>query len=84
MMLQMITEMKIMLKRLLISGSTLRVRSNKEKLEIANQLRKNIWPLIENRTIELFIDKKYEYINVKDAHKYMENNKNIGKILLKF
>ena len=74
----------IMLKRLLISGSTLRVRSNKEKLEIANQLRKNIWPLIENRTIELFIDKKYEYINVKDAYKYMENNKNIGKILLKF
>jgi len=74
----------IMLKRLLVSGSTLRVRSNKEKLEIANQLRENIWPLIENGTIELFIDKKYEYIDVKDAHKYMENNKNIGKILLKF
>ena len=74
----------IMLKRLLISGSTLRVRSDKEKQEIANQLRENIWPLIENKTIELFIDKKYEYINVRDAHKYMENNKNIGKILLKF
>ena len=67
----------IMLKRLLISGSTLRVRSNKEKQEIANQLRENIWPLIENKTIELFIDKKYEYIDVRDAHKYMENNKNI-------
>jgi len=74
----------IMLKRLLVSGSTLRVRTNKEKLEIANQLRENIWPLIENGNIELFIDKKYEYIDVKDAHKYMENNKNIGKILLKF
>ena len=74
----------IMLKRLSVSGSTLRVRSNKEKLEIANHLRENIWPLIENGTIELFIDKKYEYIDVKDAHKYMENNKNIGKILLKF
>ena len=74
----------IMLKRLLISGSTLRVRSNKEKEKIANQLRQNVWPLIENGAIKLFIDKKYEYIDVKDAHKYMENNKNIGKILLKF
>ena len=73
-----------MLKRLLISGSTLRVRSNKEKQAIASQLKENIWPLIENGAIKLFIDKKYEYINVKDAHKYMENNKNIGKILLKF
>tara|TARA_B100001029_G_C15029505_1_gene435933 strand:- start:37 stop:1008 length:972 start_codon:yes stop_codon:yes gene_type:complete len=74
----------IMLKRLLISGSTLRVRSNDEKLKIANQLRENIWPLIENGKIKLFIDKKYEHIDVKDAHEYMENNKNIGKILLKF
>ena len=73
-----------MLKRLLISGSTLRVRSNEEKLLIANQLKENIWPLIENGQIQLFIDKKYEYIDVKDAHRYMENNKNIGKILLKF
>ena len=74
----------IMLKRLLISGSTLRVRSNKEKQKIANELKDNIWPLIENSTIKLFIDKKFEYTDVKDAHKYMENNKNIGKILLKF
>ena len=55
-----------------------------EKQEIANRLRENIWPLIEDGTIELFIDKRYECINAKDAHKYMENNKNIGKILLKF
>ncbi len=74
----------IMLKRLLISGSTLRVRSNKEKQKIASQLKANIWPLIENGTIKLFIDKKYEFTNIKDAHKYMENNQNIGKILLKF
>ena len=72
------------LKRLLISGSTLRVRSIKEKQKIADALRANIWPLIENGDISLFIDKRYDYTNVKDAHKYMENNKNIGKILLKF
>ena len=76
--------MPVMLKRLLISGSTLRVRSIKEKQKIADALRANIWPLIENGDISLFIDKRYDYTNVKDAHKYMENNKNIGKILLKF
>ena len=76
--------MPVMLKRLLISGSTLRVRSIKEKQKIADALRANIWPLIENGNISLFIDKRYDYTNVKDAHKYMENNKNIGKILLKF
>ena len=76
--------MPIMLKRLLISGSTLRVRSIAEKQKIADALRANIWPLIENGDISLFIDKRYDYTNVKDAHKYMENNKNIGKILLKF
>ena len=76
--------MPIMLKRLLISGSTLRVRSIKEKQKIADALIANIWPLIENEDIRLFVDKRYDYTNVKDAHKYMENNKNIGKILLKF
>ena len=76
--------MPIMLKRLLISGSTLRVRSIKEKQKIADALRANIWPLIENEDISLFIDKRYDYTNVKNAHEYIENNKNIGKILLKF
>tara|TARA_B100000965_G_scaffold400890_1_gene423635 strand:- start:635 stop:1606 length:972 start_codon:yes stop_codon:yes gene_type:complete len=75
---------QIMLKRLLISGSTLRVRSYEEKRKIADRLRERIWPLIENKSIKLFVDKKYDYHDVKDAHKYMENNKNIGKILLKF
>ncbi len=74
----------IMLKRLSISGSTLRIRSNEEKKIIADQLLENIWPLIENGKIKLCIDTRYKYIDVKDAHKYMENNKNIGKILLKF
>ena len=65
-----------MLKRLLISGSTLRVRSNKEKQEIANQLRENIWPLIENKTIELFIDKKYEYIfSVENLNELVKSGK---------
>ena len=74
----------IMLKRLIITGSTLRVRRNNEKEEIANALISNIWPLLENREISLFIDKEFDYSDVTKAHEYMENNKNIGKLLLKF
>ena len=74
----------IMLKRLTASGSTLRIRSNDEKKLIADNLKKHIWPLIENGNIKLHIDQKFDYENVQKAHQYMENNKNIGKLLLKF
>ncbi len=74
----------IMLKRLVISGSTLRIRSNKEKEQIKDSLIENVWPLIENKALNLYIDQKYDYLDVRSAHEYMESNKNIGKLLLKF
>jgi|TARA_B110001454_G_C12714994_1_gene432262 NADPH:quinone reductase len=74
----------IMLKRLIITGSTLRIREDKEKKKIADSLISNIWPLLENGEIQLYIDKEFDYVDVKKAHEYMENNKNIGKLLLKF
>ena len=74
----------IMLKRLTISGSTLRIRSNDEKKIIADNLKKHVWPLIESKNIKLHIDQRFDFSNVQKAHQYMENNKNIGKLLLKF
>ncbi len=73
----------IMLKRLLVTGSTLRVRSNEEKHEIKKNIEKYIWPLFEKKMIKLHIDKYFEMKDAVKAHQYMENNKNIGKILLK-
>ena len=73
----------IMLKRLLVTGSTLRVRSNKEKHEIKKNIEKYIWPLFEKKMIKLHIDKYFEMKDAVKAHQYMENNENIGKILLK-
>ena len=73
----------IMLKRLVVTGSTLRVRSNKEKYEIKKNIEKYIWPLFEQKMIKLHIDKYFEMKDAVKAHQYMENNKNIGKILLK-
>ena len=73
----------IMLKRLVVTGSTLRVRSNEEKYEIKKNIEKYIWPLFEQKMIKLHIDKYFEMKDVVKAHQYMENNENIGKILLK-
>ena len=74
----------IMLKRLIVTGSTLRIRSDEEKQNIRDSIKTYIWPLFENETINMIIDKEFGFYDVKKAHEYMENNKNIGKLLLKF
>ena len=74
----------IMLKRLIVTGSTLRIRSDEEKQNIRDSIKTHIWPLFENETINMIIDKEVCFYDVKKAHEYMENNKNIGKLLLKF
>ena len=74
----------IMLKRLIVTGSTLRIRSDEEKQNIRDSIKTHIWPLFENETINMIIDKEFGFYDVKKAHEYMENNKNIGKLLLKF
>ena len=74
----------IMLKRLIVTGSTLRIRSDEEKQNIRDSIKTYIWPLFENKTINMIIDKKFSFNDVKKAHEYMENNENIGKLLLKF
>ena len=73
----------IMLKRLVITGSTLRIRSDEEKEKIRDSLVRNIWPLFEQKSINLVIDKEFSFENVKKAHEYMEKNENIGKLVLK-
>ena len=74
----------IMLKRLIVTGSTLRIRSDKEKQKIRDSLKEHIWPLFENNSVNMIIDKEFSFNEVEKAHIYMENNENIGKLLLKF
>ena len=74
----------IMLKRLIVTGSTLRIRSDEEKQKIRDSLKEHIWPLFENNSVNMIIDKEFSFNEVEKAHVYMENNENIGKLLLKF
>ena len=72
----------IMLKRLIITGSTLRIGSIEEKEKIAKELKKNIWPLIEKKKIKPILCKTFPLNKVKDAHIYMDKGLHFGKIAL--
>merc|ERR1712023_141758 len=61
--------MKIMLKRLTITGSTLRIRDNSFKSKILNSLIKFVFPQIEKKKIKIFIDSIYKLDDVVNAHK---------------
>ena len=72
----------VMLKRLTLTGSTLRARPVKEKARIADALKEMVWPLLEKGEIFPVIDSVYKLSEAADAHRRMEQSKHIGKILL--
>ena len=72
----------VMVKRLTITGSTLRPRSVEEKGEIAASLREQVWPLLESGRIRPVISKVFPLEQAAKAHALMESSKHIGKIIL--
>ncbi len=74
--------MPLLLKRLIVTGSTLRPRSAKAKADIAEQLRVHIWPLIESKKIRPLIAACFPLKDVAESHRLMESSKHIGKIIL--
>ena len=73
----------LLMKRVTLTGSTLRPRSVKEKAEIALALRKEVWPLMDSGTIRPIIHQTFPLEKAADAHQLMESSNHIGKILLK-
>lgn len=73
----------VMLKRLTITGSTLRARDNQFKANIAANLKEKIWPMIESGKIKPVIDKVFAIDDIVKAHHYMESGKHMGKVILK-
>jgi NADPH:quinone reductase len=76
--------MPIMLRRLTITGSTLRPRSVEEKGNIAEALRERIWPLLESGEIRIVLYKTFPATEVSEAHRLMERGEHTGKIALRF
>jgi len=72
----------VLLKRLILTGSTLRPRSAAEKAGIARALRKHIWPAIESGGIRPLIAARFPLKDAAGAHRLMEGGTHIGKIVL--
>ncbi len=75
----------VLRKRLTITGSTLRPRTIAFKTAIAQDLKKNVWPLLESRAIKPVIHSTFDAESqqgAEHAHALMESNQHIGKIVL--
>jgi NADPH2:quinone reductase len=72
----------IMVKRLTITGSTMRPRTAEEKRAIRDELLAEVWPLLDAGTIAPLIDRTFPFEQVAAAHRLMEESSHIGKIML--
>ncbi|HUI19671.1 MAG TPA: NAD(P)H-quinone oxidoreductase [Methylocella sp.] len=72
----------IMLRRLTMTGSTLRARTVAQKAAIAAALYEKVWPLIENGSVKPIIHATFPLEEARQAHELMESVSHLGKILL--
>ncbi|MBB4241350.1 NADPH2:quinone reductase [Rhizobium tropici] len=73
----------IMVKRLTVTGSTMRPRTAEEKRAIRDDLLAQVWPLLDQGTVAPVIYRTFSFDDVAEAHRLMETSDHIGKIMLK-
>lgn len=72
----------IMMKRLLVTGSTLRPRPVEEKSALARSVEQEVWPLFANGQIRPIVDSAFPLELAAEAHRLMESGRHTGKIVL--
>lgn len=73
---------QLLLKRLTITGSTLRPRTIKQKGAIARQLLERVWPLFEEGRLKVPVHATFPLEKAGEAHRLMESSTHIGKLIL--
>ena len=69
-------------RRINYIGVTFRTRTMEEIREIFDEVRKDIWPAVESRKLQLPIDKVFAFGDIGKAFAHMEANKHLGKIVV--
>jgi NADPH:quinone reductase len=69
-------------RRIQYIGVTFRTRSIEEIREIFDEVRKDIWPAVESRKLQLPIDKVFAFDDIGKAFEHMEANRHLGKIVV--
>ncbi|MGE4061795.1 MAG: NAD(P)H-quinone oxidoreductase [Rhodospirillaceae bacterium] len=72
----------VMVKRLTLTGSTLRPRDDAFKARLAAALKERVWPLLEAGDVKPVIHATFPLAQAADAHRLMESSSHVGKIVL--
>ncbi len=73
---------QLMMKRLTLTGSTLRPRTLQQKAAVAEGVRRNVWPLLATRRVRPIIHATFPLADAAEAHRLMESSNHVGKIVL--
>lgn len=74
---------EVMMRRLTITGSTLRPQSDQAKARIAAEVETHVWPMVAAGKLRPVIDSEFPLERAADAHARMETSGHVGKIVLK-
>jgi NADPH:quinone reductase-like Zn-dependent oxidoreductase len=69
-------------KRATLIGTVLRARPLEEKIATTMEFARQVLPLFDDGRCRPVIDRRFPLAEVADAHRYMETNANVGKIVL--
>lgn len=72
----------LMVKRVRLIGTVLRARPLEEKIALTRRFEAEMLPLIASGRIRPIVDSRYSFEQMADAHRHMEANANIGKIVV--
>jgi len=72
----------VLMKRLTLTGSTLRGRPNSFKQAIAESLEAQVWPLLGSKRIKPVVSRTYTLDQMPDAHRFLVSGDNFGKIAI--
>lgn len=72
----------LLAKRVSLTGTVLRARPLEEKLAVTQRFWREVLPFLASGAVRPVIDSRYPLAEVADAHRHMEANANVGKIIL--
>ena len=71
--------MPVMLKRLTLTGSTLRRERAESKLILAGELQRKVWPLLENGAVKVVVANSFPLAEAAEAHRLMRVERTYGE-----
>jgi NADPH:quinone reductase-like Zn-dependent oxidoreductase len=73
---------QLMMRRLTMTGSTLRPQTDLAKARIAQELQEKVWPFLDSKQVAPVMDSTFDLADAAKAHERLEDSAHIGKIAL--